>query len=68
VIAARKSALVALGVGCVFAALTFEISKLSFDSSNSSIGAALHLVLASLLPGIFCSMAVSGNVHAFHLW
>jgi uncharacterized membrane protein len=65
---ARKSVLVPLGIGCLFAALTFEISAFTFHSSHSSFSAALHFILVSLMPGIFCSMAASGNVHAFHLW
>ena len=46
----------AVPIGLVFAALSFGLEKLP------------ERFVDLLLPGLFASMAVSGNVHAFPLW
>jgi hypothetical protein len=53
----RKIAIIALALGITAAAATLMIESL--------IPSPLVFVL---IPGLIASMAVSGNVHAFHLW
>jgi hypothetical protein len=70
VINAEKSALASAACGCLFAALTFAIPKLSVLPSSPAIGAAQLAALALLMPGLTCAFAYAtrGSVHAFHLW
>jgi hypothetical protein len=57
--APKKSMLIALCFGCVFAGLTLGLDHLETLSST---------LVSFLFPGILCAMALSGNAHAFHLW
>jgi len=44
------------------------VEKLSAISENLIVGTTQRILFALLYPGIFGSMALSGNVHAWHLW
>lgn len=65
---ASKSAFASVACGCLFAALTFILPKLSALSSDRAVSTAQAAVFAFLMPGLTCAFAFSGNAHAFHLW
>jgi len=60
--------LFSLGAGGAFGSLTLAVEKLSAISENLIVGTTQRILFALLYPGIFGSMALSGNVHAWHLW
>ncbi len=60
--------ILALVVGGSFAAASLAIEQLSSISANPIVGFVQNLVMCLIVPGLVGSMAVSGNVHAFHLW
>jgi hypothetical protein len=64
----RKNLLIAALLGCVPAAFTFELESISVLSSNPFMGAIQGAGIMLLSPGLLGAMAMSGNVHASHLW
>jgi hypothetical protein len=60
--------ILALILGGSFAAASLAIEQFSSISANPIIGFVQEAVMCLILPGLIGSMAVSGNVHAFHLW
>ncbi len=60
--------IIALVAGCVPALFTLAIEKIVIPSSNPVLFAIQQVGIMLLFPGMFGSMAVSGNAHAFHLW
>jgi len=55
----------ALGLGCLVAVLTITMGHWPSSMTERQLGL---YTIGLLLPGILGSMAVNGNVHAFHLW
>jgi len=60
--------LLPLILGGVLAILTLNLEKLSATSDNPFLGDVQRCLVALLLPGMFGSMAMGGNVHAWSLW
>ena len=60
--------LCSIALGCLFGGATLAIESLSALSGNPWVGAVQRFLIALILPGIIGSAALSGNVHAFHLW
>jgi hypothetical protein len=58
---------IAIVAGCVIAALTLAISRWYSLFSGFPIGVVQRYAYIFLLPGLFCAIAVSGNVHDFSL-
>jgi hypothetical protein len=63
-----RSLLLPLIVGGVQALLTLNLEKLSTISNNPFLGGVQRCLVSLLLPGMFGSMAMGGNVHAWSLW
>lgn len=64
----RKRFLTGIVVGCVAAALSFDVRTLSKLSSIELFDMIQFFGRVLVVPGILLSIAVSGNVHAFPLW
>ena len=64
----RKRFLAGVLVGCVAAALTFDINILSRLSSIELFDMIQFFGRVLVVPGVLLSIALSGNVHAFPLW
>jgi hypothetical protein len=56
-----RSLLVGIVIGSLFAIATLVLT-------NTGAVPAMQFLIYFLVPGLVLSMAVSGNVHAFHLW
>ena len=54
--------------GGVQAILTLNLEKLSAISDNSFLRGVQMCLTSLLLPGMYGSMAMGGNVHAWNLW
>ena len=63
-----RSLLLPLILGGVQAILTFNLEGLSATSDNPFLGGVQRCLVSLLLPGMFGSMAMGGNVHAWSLW
>ncbi|HVU48219.1 MAG TPA: DUF4254 domain-containing protein [Terracidiphilus sp.] len=64
----RKRFIAGVVVGCVAAALTFNVNSLSRLSSIELFDMIQFFGRVLVVPGVLLSIAVSGNVHAFPLW
>ena len=66
--ATNRNLIIAAALGIVPAVLTLMMEHISDPSSNPIAFAIQGVVVVLLFPGMLASMAVSGNVHAYHLW
>lgn len=64
----RKRFAVGVVVGCLAAALTFDVHILSRLSSIELFDMIQFFGRVLVVPGVLASIALSGNVHAFPLW
>jgi hypothetical protein len=64
----RRNLIIAATFGIIPAAMTLALEYIAHPSSNPIVFAIQGASIALLFPGMLGSMAVSGNVHAFHLW
>jgi hypothetical protein len=64
----RKNLLIAVLLGCIPAAFTLGYASIAVPSSIPVLAAIQKAGATLLFPGILGAIAVSGNVHAFHLW
>lgn len=63
-----KSFVVGLVLGILSIAATMQVGELAFIPAGLWIRALQSAAFALLLPGILCSLWISGGVHSFHLW
>ena len=66
--ASRKNLIIAALLGLVPAIVTLAVEHIAHPSTNPLVYEIQGAALVLLFPGMLGSMAVSGNVHAFHLW
>lgn len=64
----RKRILVGIVVGCLAAALTFDVHILSKLSSIELFDMVQFCGRVLVVPGVLLSIAITGNTHAFPLW
>src|ERR1700730_14657358 len=67
-LAAGQEVLVALVLACLLSGITLAVEKVSSISENPIIGTVQRAFMALIFPGLIGPAAISGNVHAFHLW
>lgn len=63
----RRRVLFAASIAALFGVLTLLVQRVATISANPAIGVIQRVTMVLLLPGIFGSIALSGNVHAFSL-
>ena len=66
--ATNKNLIIATALAIVPAVLTLVLEQIGGPSSNPIANSIQAAAIGFLIPGMIGSMAVSGNVHAFHLW
>ena len=64
----RKRFLAGITMGCVAAALSFDVRTLSKLSSIELLDMIQFSGRVLVVPGILLSIAINGNVHGFPLW
>jgi hypothetical protein len=63
-----KGVLLASVLGCLLAGITLAVENVSSISESPIIGTVQHAFMTLIFPGLIGAAAISGNVHAFHLW
>ena len=63
-----RNLIIAAHLGLVPGGLTLALENVANPSSNPAVFEIQGATIAFLFPGMLASVAVSANVHAFHLW